>query len=81
MTQDSTVTSNTCTTNDLSFTAYLMMRGCKLASYDKIQNKYSFTLDLKDMQINRLKTEYMTSESARFDAFVRDLKKILFSGG
>ena len=66
-------------TNDLSFTAYLMMRGCKLMQAKKLGRTYKFVLNIDGMNINALKIEYVNSESAKFDASVRDLKKILFS--
>jgi len=69
------------TTNDLSFAAYAMMRGCKLLSAKQLGRSYNFVLDLGDMQQQSLKIEYVNSEAAKFDAYVRDLKKILFSGG
>jgi hypothetical protein len=67
-------------TNDLSFTAYLMMRGCILISANKLGRSYKFVLDLRDFTQQKLKIEYINSESAKFDAAVRDLKKIMFSG-
>jgi hypothetical protein len=66
-------------TNDLSFAAYLMMRGCPLVSAKKLGKSYSFTLDLGSLEVDRLKVEFINSESSKFDAAVRDLKKIMFS--
>ena len=68
-------------TNDLSFAAYLMMRGCFLVTADKLGKTYKFVIDLKNEDKQRLKIDYINSESAKFDASVRDLKKIIFSGG
>ena len=68
------------TTNDLSFTAYLMMRGCKLVTAKKLGRTYKFTLDLNGTSADSYKIEFINSESAKFDASVRDLKKIIFSG-
>lgn len=67
------------TTNDLSFTAYLMMRGCKLVTARKLGRTYKFTLDLNGTPPDSYKIEFINSESAKFDAAVRDLKKIIFS--
>jgi len=68
-------------TNDMSFTAYVIMRGCKLVDARKLGTTYKFTLDLGDEVKNRLQADYMNSDVRRFDAAVRDLKKIMFSGG
>jgi len=67
--------------NDLSFAAYLMMRGCELIDARKLGKTYKFVLGLKGHSAKRLKVEYANSESTRFDAKVRDLKRIVFSGG
>lgn len=72
---------NQFTTNDLSFAAYAMMRGCKLLSAKQLGRSYSFVLDMGELKQQALKIEYINSEAAKFDANVRDLKKILFSGG
>ena len=71
---------NEFSTNDLSFTAYLKMRGCKLISAKKLGTTYKFTLDIGERSAEKIKIEYVNSECAKFDAEVRDLKKILFSG-
>jgi hypothetical protein len=68
-------------TNDLSFAAYLMMRGCALLDAKKLGRTYKFILSLNGHSSKRLKVEYANSESTRFDAKVRDLKRIVFSGG
>ena len=70
---------NQFTTNDLSFTAYLMMRGCSLLVAKKLGKTYHFTVDLGEFTEQRAKIDYINSESAKFDAAVRDLKKIMFS--
>ena len=73
------MTKNTFCTNDLSLAAYMMLRGCKLVSAKKFGKSYSFTLDLIELNLDKIKVEYINSESAKFDASVRDLKKIMFS--
>jgi len=67
-------------TNDLSLTAYIVMRGCKLINARQLGKTYKFTLDLGEHTAPRMQAEYINSESRRFDAAVRDLKKIMFSG-
>jgi len=66
-------------TNDLSFTAYLMMRGAQMVKAKKLGKTYKFILDLGTMSIEQLKVAWINSECAEFDSRVRDLKKILFS--
>lgn len=79
--ENSKMENNHFTTNDLSFTAYLMMRGCKLIDARKLGQSYKFVVELNTENKQKLKLEFINSESARFDAAVRDLKKIMFSGG
>jgi len=67
-------------TNDLSLTAYLVMRGCALIVAKKLGRSYSFIIDLGEHREQTLHADYINSESRRFDAAVRDLKKIMFSG-
>jgi hypothetical protein len=66
-------------TNDLSFTAYLMLRGAKMIKAQKLGRTYKFLLDMGSLSIENLKVEWVNSECAEFDSKVRDLKKILFS--
>jgi len=70
---------NHCTTNDLSFAAYMLLRGCALVSARKLGRSYKFVVDLKDEDENRIKVEWVNSECSKFDSKVRDLKKIMFS--
>jgi hypothetical protein len=56
-----------------------MMRGCKLVTARKLGRTYKFTLDLNGNPADSYKIEFINSESAKFDAAVRDLKKIIFS--
>lgn len=68
-------------TNDLSLAAYLIMRGCELKMHKKLGTSFKFILDLGAHGAQRLQADFINSEARRFDAAVRDLKKILFSGG
>jgi len=72
---------NPYTTNDLSLTAYLMTRGCKLLAARKIGASFRFTIDLGKFDQSTVEVEYINSEAAKFDSAVRDLKKIMFGGG
>lgn len=67
-------------TNDLSFTAYLMLRGYKVTSAKALGKSYKFSVLVGDEEEDHLRIDYVNSEIAKFDAAVRDLKKILFSG-
>jgi hypothetical protein len=67
-------------TNDLSLAAYLIMRGCELINSKRLGKTYKFTVNILDYKKHQLQADFMNSESRRFDAAVRDLKKIMFSG-
>lgn len=68
-------------TNDLSLTAYLMIRGCKLMSAKKLGTTFRFTVDLGELEQGAVEVDFINSEASKFDAAVRDLKKIMFGGG
>ena len=72
---------NHISTNDLSLTAYLIMRGCRLISAYQRGRTYKFTISIGEYTEQQLHADYINSESRKFDAAVRDLKKIMFSGG
>lgn len=67
-------------TNDLSFTAYLILRGYKVTSAKALGKSYKFSVLVGDTEEENLRIDYVNSDIAKFDAAVRDLKKILFSG-
>jgi hypothetical protein len=66
-------------TNDLSLTAYMLMRGCKLITAKRLGRSYKFIINLRDNDGDQLRVDFVNSEAARFDAAVRDLKKTMFS--
>jgi len=68
-------------TNDLSLTAYLIMNECELLDARKLGRSYTFVLNTNGQNTRTLKLNFVNSEAARFDAAVRDLKKIIFGGG
>lgn len=68
-------------TNDLSLTAYLMVRGCKLVAAKKLGQTFRFTVDLGEFTQEEVEVDFINSEASKFDAAVRDLKKIMFGGG
>lgn len=67
-------------TNDMSFAAYLMMRGFRVLAAQRLGKSYKFIMDVQDNNGERLMLDFVNSESNRFDQAVRDLKRILFSG-
>lgn len=68
-------------TGDLSFAAYLMMQGCALLKAQRTGKINKFYLDVGDRNIEQVKIQFINSESSKFDAAVRDLKRIIFSCG
>ena len=71
---------NTLYTNDLSFAAYLHMCGFNILEAKRLGKSFKFRIDLGDEVDSVVKLLYVNSESAKFDASVRDIKKILFGG-
>jgi hypothetical protein len=64
--------------NDLSLAAYFIMNGVRLISAKKLGRSYIFLFEA-DPRIPSLKLAFLGSESSRFDACVRDLKRLLFA--
>jgi len=66
-------------TSDIAIASFLMMKGLKLISAEKEKNgRFKFTFDDKDSMGQQLSVEFLNSESAKFDAHVKNLKNILF---
>ncbi len=61
----------------MSFAAYLVMRGVKLYSAQRLGKTYKFEFE-SGPEVDKSKVEFVGSESARFDAAVRNIKFILF---
>lgn len=64
--------------NDLSFAAYLCMRGCKLISAKKFGKSFKFDF-VKPDNFSQLKIDFANSEVRRYDDEIRTLKRLLFS--
>ena len=66
-------------TSDLAIAAYLMMRGLKLsdASVQK-GGRFMFRFEDPNNEAFTMSIEYVNSESAKFDAEIKNLKNILF---
>ena len=64
-------------TNDMSFSAYLILNGMELLKAKKLGNSFKFTF--KPMrEISGLEISYINSDIAKYDDIVRKLKKIVF---
>ena len=66
-------------TSDIAIAAYLMMKGLKLinASREK-SGRFKFEFSDPNTVGQTYAVEFVNSESAKFDAHVKNLKNILF---
>jgi hypothetical protein len=67
-------------TNDMSFAAYLIMKGVRLISAQRLGKSFQFKF-IHDSKIERYSIEYVGSEVSRFDDAVRKLKRALKENG
>ena len=65
-------------TNDMTLAAYLKIRGCKLIKARKLGDSFKFIFE-KPESIEQLQVDLANSEIVRFDAAVRDLKRVVYS--
>lgn len=66
-------------TSDIAIAAYLMMKGLKLISAGREKNgRFKFEFDDPGALAQKLSVEFVNSESALFDAHVKNLKNILY---
>lgn len=65
-------------TSDIALAAFLMMKGLKLTSAKREGGKFIFLFNDKNNLANSLLQEYLVSDFPRFDAAMRQLKKILY---
>lgn len=65
-------------TNDMTLAAYLKIRGCKLIQARKLGDTFKFIFE-KPENIDQLQVDLANSEIVRFDAAVRDLKRVVYS--
>ena len=66
-------------TSDIAIAAFLMMKGMKLLSATRERNgRFRFEFDNAQQSADRYAVEFVNSESAKFDAHVKNLKNILF---
>ena len=64
-------------TSDISFAAFILMRGAKLVSVGRQRGKFEFAFDCNGEE-GRLEAEYVSSEFPRYDAALRQLKRRLY---
>ncbi len=66
-------------TSDIGIAAYVMMKGLKLLEAKKSQSgRFSFTFEDDKGLGSVYAVDYLNSESAKFDANMKNLKNILF---
>ena len=66
-------------TSDIAIAAFLMMKGMKLISATREKNgRFRFEFDNTNNFADNFAVEFVNSESAKFDAHVKNLKNILF---
>lgn len=66
-------------TSDIGIAAYVMMRGLKLRSATRgTRGRFSFVFEDPDDKGRSYEVDYVNSESAKFDANMKNLKNILF---
>ena len=66
-------------TSDIGIAAYVMMKGLKLKQASRGHNgRFSFVFDDPQDLGKKYAVDYVNSESARFDANMKNLKNILY---
>ena len=66
-------------TSDIGIAAYVMMRGLKLRSASRGgRGRFSFIFEDPNDLGRSYEVDYVNSESAKFDANMKNLKNILF---
>ena len=72
-------TMKTYETSDIGIAAYIMMRGLKLKSASRgVKGRFLFVFEDPSDLGRVYEVDYVNSESARFDANMKNLKNILF---
>lgn len=66
-------------TSDIAIAAFLMMKGMRLISATRERNgRFRFEFDNTKNEADKFAVAFVNSESAKFDAHVKNLKNILF---
>ncbi len=72
-----TITPHNITTDDISFSAWLRMRGYPLVKIDQQARKSLFEFNLKGDNAGMLKMEFINSEFITYYNELRNLKKLV----
>ena len=66
-------------TSDIGIAAFIMMKGLRLQSASRGQNgRFLFVFEDPEDKGSDLAVDYVNSESAKFDANMKNLKNILY---
>ncbi len=66
-------------TSDIGIAAFIMMKGLKLIEAKRTQTgRFSFIFEDPNDMAKKYAVDYLNSESAKFDANMKNLKNILF---
>ena len=66
-------------TSDIAIAAFLMMKGMKLISATRERSgRFRFEFDDSNDTAGKYAVEFANSESAKFDAHVKNLKNLIF---
>ena len=66
-------------TSDIGIAAFIMMKGLKLIEAKRgPSGRFSFVFEDPDNKARQYAVDYLNSESAKFDANMKNLKNILF---
>lgn len=66
-------------TSDIAIAAFLMMKGMKLLSANRERNgRFRFEFDDSKAEAGKHAVSFANSESAKFDAHVKNLKNLIF---
>jgi hypothetical protein len=66
------------TTADISLAAFLLMKGLKIVAAKREKGKFLFEFEDEKSLANSLSQEYIMSEYPRYDAALRQVKKMLY---
>jgi len=66
------------TTADISLAAFLLMRGVRIISATREKGKFVFEFDDAENRALELSQEYILSEYPRYDASLRQVKRMLY---
>jgi len=66
-------------TSDIAIASYVMMKGLRLVKAERERSgRFKFMFDDPDDVGNSYAVEYVNSESAKFDAHMKNLKNVLY---